>query len=71
MSYWDAYDLPVPVRHYWIERFNKSKKPAGPAVDEPLNEAQKSKLVKDVRKASNSATPIDHSTLMQSRRNRK
>lgn len=74
MNYWDAYDLPVPIRHYWIKRFNQTqqKKSDQPDVNEPLTPSERMKFINDAQKASNQPRkPPDLGALMGPQRNQK
>ena len=63
--------MPVPIRHYWIERYNKhQEKPGVAPTDRPLTQAERAKFVKNSQQTSNNPLP-DISTIMSSRRNRK
>jgi len=74
MSYWDAYDLPVPIRNYWIQRYNKhqTKKSDEPDANQPLSRAERMKFIRDAQKVSNQPErPPELSSLMAPRRNQK
>lgn len=60
MSYWDVYNLPVPIRHYYIRRVNKHKeqensinKTAAEDMSKPLPSAEKLKFKKEAQQISN------------------
>lgn len=72
MSYWDAYDLPVPIRHYWIQRYNKQNNKKSEDVDKPLTAMQKAKYKqKSQQVAGQQRLPMDLSKMMTPRRNQK
>ena len=74
MSYWDAYELPIPIRHYWISRFNKHKERASGTsdVNQPLSKTERLKFLHDAQKASNQpVSPPKLDSLMGPRRNQK
>ena len=48
MSYWDAYFLPVPIRKYWIHRFNERTKEGKEDSTKPLTDAEKKKIQRDI-----------------------
>jgi hypothetical protein len=72
MSYWDVYHLPVPLRKWLIQRYNKhvekqnSNNP-GADPDKPLTESQRLGMIRKAQQAN----PLVSKEFMTSRRNRK
>lgn len=75
MSFWDAYGLPVPVRKYWIKRYNKHMKEQNkdsnqPTPDKPLTEAERKKMIMQAQQMHNDPGKLARQ-YMQPTRNRK
>jgi hypothetical protein len=73
MSHWDAMALQVPVRKWYIQRWNKVQEEEGkqnqPSTDRPLTESERGKMISQAQQVGNS--PPAPSTFMTPRRNLK
>lgn len=48
MSYWDAYEIAVPIRRWFIKTFNKRQESANKErenLNKPLNLAEKKRII--------------------------
>ena len=53
-SYWDVYIMPVPVRKWFIRRWNEVQKSEAnqPSPNEPLSPLEKQKMIRKAQEAN-------------------
>jgi len=71
MSYWDAYNLPIPIRKWLITRYNKyvaeaQKNNESASTERPLTEGERIKMINQAQKAN----PLKSQDFMRPIRNR-
>jgi TFIIF-interacting CTD phosphatase-like protein len=71
MSYWDAYALPIPVRRYMIQRYNKRVEDEQAALQKQ-GQPSKTSMEKNIQKFTNNIVgpPQNMSNMMQPIRNK-
>jgi hypothetical protein len=70
MSYWDAYNLPIPIRKWLITRYNKHVESQGKQSDsdKPLTQEERVRMINQAQQIH--PKPLSARTFMTPTRNR-